>query len=336
MITAIRHFLIWGVLMNPVAIIGCSSVPSRRCRPGFTLVELLVVLVVIGLLLALLLPAVQQAREAARRTQCKSHLHQFGLAIHSYLDAFQTFPPGSTYWYGLSLHVVILPYIDQRPLYDEIWTRFPLDQSTSFTPGEVELFLSRYSIPPLFQCPSDSAPAGSGATNYVGNCGTGVQRYGYNGIFGYFPPVKPAQVTDGLSQTAAVSEWLNSNGDRYALARNIWSTPYPLTGADQLEQFAHLCRQTANSQAGDIVKIAFWPRGQLSFTMYNHVLFPNDASCRNGGEFQTGAYSVSSLHPGIVHVLAADGHVRAVAAHIDLSVWRAFGSRNGGEIDSLP
>jgi prepilin-type processing-associated H-X9-DG protein len=148
--------------------------------------------------------------------------------------------------------------------------------------------------------------------------------------------VKPAQVTDGLSQTAAVSEWLNVNGDRYALARNIWSTPYPLTGVDQLEQFAHLCRQTASSQAADIVKLARWPVGQLSITMYNHVLFPNDASCYNGDLVQTGAYSVSSLHPGVVHVLAADGHVRAVAAHIDLTVWRALGSRNGGEIDSMP
>jgi prepilin-type processing-associated H-X9-DG protein len=52
--------------------------------------------------------------------------------------------------------------------------------------------------------------------------------------------------------------------------------------------------------------------------------------------YQEGAYSVSSLHPGVVHVLAADGHVRGVSAYVDLSVWRAFGSRNGGEIDSLP
>lgn len=301
---------------------------------GFTLVELLAVLAIIGLLLSLLLPAVQQAREAARRTQCRSHLHQFGLAIYNYHDAFQMFPAGNSPHYALSLHVKILPYIDQQALYDEFRRRFPYDQAVSGTEDQVIAFLSSHPVP-LFSCPSDRhAPQ---TTNYVGNFGTGVQTNGYNGVFRNSPGVKTSEITDGLSQTAAISEWLLGNGDRFVLSRNIWNTPYDLLGPDQLEQFAHLCRETAISGAAAYRgKGGNWAEGQVSLTMYNHVLFPNDASCENHYSIQEGAYSASSLHGGSVHVLVADGSVRSVSAQLDLSVWRAFGSRDGSETVSLP
>src|SRR5262245_42410440 len=113
-----------------------SSVASgrRRRASAFTLIELLVVIAIIAVLVALLLPAVQQAREAARRSQCKNNLKQFGLALHNYHEAFSTFPMAETNpsngpacnggpgagWCGFSVHVMLLPYLDQGPLYNQI------------------------------------------------------------------------------------------------------------------------------------------------------------------------------------------------------------------------
>jgi type II secretory pathway pseudopilin PulG len=306
-------------------------------------VELLAVLVVIGLLAALLLPAVQQAREAARRTQCRSHLHQLGLALHAYHETYRMFPRGDMR--GLSPFVALLPFVDQQALYEDFRRRNPDDQ---FSFAYWNNYLSTYNIP-LFHCPSD--PWGDVpkegvhvdgtllliySTNYVANFGTGVQTHGYNGLFGVSGDVRAADVVDGLSNTAALSESLIGHGG-LELARTIWATPYPLVGADELEQFARLCRATAISAVnGGADKGGAWANASPGISWYNHVLYPNDASCSNGGRIFEGAYSASSMHPAMIHVLAADGHVRAVAAHIDLSVWRAFGSRNGGELFSFP
>ena len=105
---------------------------SKRRKQGFTLIELLVVIAIIAILIALLLPAVQQAREAARRTQCKNNLKQIGIALHNYHDIYGMFPigaqdciasncpegPGNYEMYGWGAS--ILPQIDQAPLYDQL------------------------------------------------------------------------------------------------------------------------------------------------------------------------------------------------------------------------
>jgi prepilin-type N-terminal cleavage/methylation domain-containing protein len=114
---------------------------SRRSRPrqllGFTLIELLVVIAIIAVLIALLLPAVQQAREAARRSQCKNNFKQIGLALHNYAEIHGVFPPGAvdsnpvfntaadlaSNNNGLAWSTFILPMIDQAPLYNTIGTQ---------------------------------------------------------------------------------------------------------------------------------------------------------------------------------------------------------------------
>src|SRR3954452_5336840 len=93
---------------------------ARRSRRAFTLIELLVVIAIIAVLIALLLPAVQAAREAARRLQCVNNLKQLGLAVHQYHDAHNSFPPGQLLfinWRDLSSLVLLLPFIEQQPLY---------------------------------------------------------------------------------------------------------------------------------------------------------------------------------------------------------------------------
>ena len=178
-----------------------SKSPRRR---AFTLIELLVVIAIIAVLIALLLPAVQQARESARRTQCKNQLKQIGLALHNYHDTFiTTLPPGyiwaanttagvGTFSNGFGWGTMILPYIDQAPLYNTFAnaaTNHPninlgliMDSAARVpNPGSVESVLSSQ------RCPSDpgiavvtqtgaSAPSAYvngplGRTNYVGVAG---------------------------------------------------------------------------------------------------------------------------------------------------------------------
>ena len=132
----------------------------NRSRPGFTLIELLVVIAIIAVLIALLLPAVQQAREAARRTQCRNNLKQLGLALHNYHDSFGLFPPGyvdrngnpnitpdNDQGPGWGWSAFLLPYMDQNPVYNQI--NFSVGVGLGSNAQISQLPLN------MFQCPSD-------------------------------------------------------------------------------------------------------------------------------------------------------------------------------------
>ena len=143
----------------------------RSRRSAFTLIELLVVIAIIAVLIALLLPAVQQAREAARRSQCKNNLKQYGLALHNYHDNYGCFPIGSeANWSNgafLSWQSRILPYVDQSPIYNQI---------NFSTPGVIGINLSdgqplRMHTLPYASCPSDDSQriiGGYAQTSYCG------------------------------------------------------------------------------------------------------------------------------------------------------------------------
>ncbi len=305
-------------------------VPRPRPR-AFTFVEILVVIAVIGLLTALLIPAVQAAREAARRNQCSNNLHQLGLALHGYADTFGAFPPGLGSR-GFSAHVELLPHLELANLYNSI----NFNMTGMVAPFENRTAVS--SSVAVFHCPSDDAPvpAGMGRTSYAGNRGIGVQKFGYNGAFAVGEPVALASFTDGLSNTAAMAEWLSSGpleGVRDP-RRNVLRTQRALLAPNEFDAFAAACRGLDPLTAplgAPPVKGTNWLVGEFGQTLYNHTLKPNQNSCTNDTAFQQGAWTAGSGHPGGVNLLFADGHTRLVRDAISLVVWRGLGSRNGGE-----
>lgn len=137
-------------------------------KRGFTLIELLVVISIIAILIALLLPAVQQAREAARRAQCKNNLKQIGLACHTYHDAFGQFPPGRISATNASWGIFILPYIDEKPLYNIFTTGY-----FASIPSDIAMEPALGTVLEVFRCPSETGTATQGVSNYLGVWGAG-------------------------------------------------------------------------------------------------------------------------------------------------------------------
>ena len=217
-----------------------------RDRDALTLIEVLVVITIIGLLAALLLPAVQSAREAGRRTQCANNLRQLGLALSGYVSTLGVLPPGN-HSRGFSLHTALLPHLEQTPLYDSI--NFSA-RSVGLAPSDANYTVSRVSLS-VFQCPSDgSSSAQPGSTNYAGNRGAGFSKssqYGHsdNGAISFLTaPIRPQDVTDGLSHTAAMAEWLrrSTRQDLRDPRRVVLRLPNPLTRPDQFDEFASTCQ----------------------------------------------------------------------------------------------
>jgi prepilin-type N-terminal cleavage/methylation domain-containing protein len=306
-------------------------------RRGFTLIELLVVIAIIAVLIALLLPAVQQAREAARRSQCKNNLKQIGLAIHNYHDVYLCFPIADVNGTSnpVSAHARLLPYMDQTPVFNLIDFNVPYNHANNNIPRMLEL--------PIFRCPSDpdSLPATiGGRNNFYWNAGNGIVMYASgaagqptpNGIIYHNTKVRFSDITDGTSNTAAMSEKMTGDGS------NAISTPatdtyqpgtYPTTADEALQQ----CNSVNTS---DLTKQGYsnvggpWLQQYHSTNQYNHVLPPNGRSCM----FPPGriATTANSKHTGGVHLLLCDGSVRFISENLNLGNWRALGSINGGEV----
>jgi type II secretory pathway pseudopilin PulG len=313
-----------------------------------TLAELLVVMGIIGVLIALTLPAVQRARESARRVQCQSHLRQIGIALHSYQSTYGVYPSGSPgslvlpSGFGLARHysplVHLLPYLEENAAYNAV--NFAME---AFLPGapapdpphNTTVFNMRME---LFLCPSDPWPSAGpgGRNNYRFNHGSTPGTLPYNGAFPHTRWLRPEEFLDGLAFTAAASERMKGDGNAgaFTIDGDTWILPLNNVNADA-DQFSILCGAIPatvpphHSHGG-----ASWFHAGFHHTLYNHCRTPNErlADCTTGVNAAVdGLCTARSMHSGAVNMMTMDGAVHFVGDSVDLSIWRALGTRAGGE-----
>ena len=332
----------------------CRKSLTRRTL-GLTLIEALVVMGIVGILAAIAIPAVMHARQSAWRTQCANHLRQIGLGLTNYESVHGVFPPSSlasvqenqsTVW---GTHVLLLPYIEQENLHDQINLRIGLQSPAG------ENLTAMGGTPSLYLCPADFTPrdnvdAGRTASafhNYSFNVGNGFTVDDPDTVFtdttairpnGLFlrPPVRTADVTDGLARTAAASERVHGQqvvDVDMSMKAELWHPRLDTTYSMILEvPTPHNAYETCRNLDG--------PRGGLPNNDnwlydlgYTHQSTPNRTSCWPSGPLSgwDGSLTASSRHAGGVNVAFADGRVDFVGEAVDLEVWRAAATRDGGE-----
>ena len=309
-------------------------------RRGLTLVELLVVIAIVALLVALLLPAVQGAREAARRTQCGNNLRQLGLALLAHESSFGTLPcGGAKAGHQLSWHAVILPRIEQRPLFDRIdW------QTTGGYP--VNRPLSRDNAVATFFCPTNPADTwrGTWGTSLEGGVHCYTQHYnGVAGPVGTNPATGSAypHVTSSAFHPQCSAGGSIQNGERGGFAQGgvlFVDSQVPIAairdGASNTLAIGERPLGETSWLAGTSHSVP-WPCDAAAFKNLlhpiNHVI-PADAVPIAGGNSRP----FGSRHPGGAQFVFCDGAVRFLAETTELALLRALASRDGRETALVP
>jgi prepilin-type N-terminal cleavage/methylation domain-containing protein/prepilin-type processing-associated H-X9-DG protein len=321
----------------------------REVQRGFTLVELLVVIAIIGILVALLLPAVQAAREAARRSQCSNNLKQIALAMHNHHDTTKTFPAGMGP-YGCcwgTWQVLVLGFIEQGTVLsryenwggnDAVYGDGPAPQSGgtfpryASAPNSTNVTGRRY---PAFTCPSDipNAPIAPITNhNYAANWGNthyGQTTYPGTSVnflgapFGQAKSIDPgkrthgqsmASILDGTSNTMMVAEVLQGQGSDLR-GFTWWGDAAGFTAYE-----------SPNTSVPDRIYTASYCNNQPVQKLPCAVSDTNNPT----------RFSSRSRHPGGVQAALCDGSVRFVANSVNLPVWRAMSTSQGGETFELP
>ena len=293
-----------------------NRLSGNQTRLGFTLIELLVVIAIIAVLIALLLPAVQQAREAARRSQCKNNLKQMGLAMHNYHGTFGTFPSGFIEESGWGWGVMILPFMERAPLYEQLGQFNSWGLMDLSNPDLLALCQTEISV---YLCPSDVAVEPSQAptqlnvmgtnypvalSNYVAFSGNGDIRcahandyYNKNGVFWNDSSIGIRHIIDGTSNTLLIGERESQDDPDSDNRGAVW---------------AGNGRPTSTCS----------PNSGLAFRNTVLACARTTWSMINGSGWQKG---VSSLHTGGAQFLLADGSVRFISENIDMTANSPWG-----------
>lgn len=272
-----------------------------RKRRGFTLIELLVVIAIIAILIALLLPAVQQAREAARRTQCKDNLHNIGIAFHNYHEIFNMFPAGCQSSAPISTtrtwtwSAMILPQLEQGNLYK----RFNVGTRTAAAPSANRTLVAVFVCPTATDGNLNANRGNHAKSNY---CGVGYGQIGSSLREGIFPGVnnftKFRDITDGTSNTLMIGEkvWgrISGSGTNYKGAQIV------------------SCRSAGWNGARDQI---------------------NEGSRRING---TNIWAFVSQHTGGAHFLLGDGKVTFISENINARVVTQLSAKADGSIAQSP
>lgn len=335
---------------------------KTRRRTGFTLIELLVVIAIIAVLIALLLPAVQQAREAARRTQCRNNLKQIGVALHNYHDAFNTFPWGGSgdstnYNWGAgntgqcmyNLRSMLLPYIDQAPLYGLMASEMAaagqpiaMNSPSSAWVAAYQSLTAHKTVLPIYYCPSD--PLGGNASCQKGP-GWSPQPAtaagaSYHGCAG--PEAQHVYTDDLCHQTPGCTVYHGSG--------NYLGAGVPSGGCGMFSVEATRVRVgditdgtsntiamgeerlgTKNSQWwGDAYAPGYNPFHQWTDAA---AAIPTTRGINHDNIANLGYYGqgFSSFHVGGGNFLMADGSVRFISESVNIIVFNGAGSKDKGE-----
>ncbi len=311
----------------------------RRTRCAFTLVELLVVIAIIGILIALLLPAVQSAREAARRSQCSTNLAQLATACFNFEDSRRTLPMGTVDQISGDIGnndrrnwlFFILPYMEQEIIFENWYAWYDAGGSAPwwYEPNRMTVlgtyFCPSDPISPKTKTHEDLGPGSDQGfhSNYVGCSGSTVFNSGgslgdtLNGIFYYKHATPIRLILDGTSHTLLTSEIILGTDD---------TDPNP-------QSYGHDVRGRMWNPAnqGAILFSTQWSPNPTVSDVLNYCQNTNPRAPCIASITNIVLYA-RSYHSGGVNVGLADGSVQFISDNIDFNLFRALGTRAGGEI----
>jgi prepilin-type N-terminal cleavage/methylation domain-containing protein/prepilin-type processing-associated H-X9-DG protein len=320
--------------------------PNRK--KAFTLIELLVVIAIIAILIGLLLPAVQKVREAAARIKCANNLKQWGLALHNHENALGSYPPAGDYpatvW---SAHARLLPYVEQDNLQKLIDFSLPYSGQPQVTQVRLPIGLCPSEVNDRPRPPSTPTGVTHYPINYAVNQGTWFVYYpataaGGDGAFGVGRRGRVGDFTDGLSNTAAMSE-VKAYAPQLGSAANptALGVAAPTAPAGVLA-YGGTLKETGHTEWVDFkvhetgFTAAFPPNTKVIYssagTNYD-VDFISNPEGKTATVPTYAAVTSRSYHTGGVNVLLMDGSVRFVRDAIPQATWRALATRAGGEVN---